>query len=70
MKLMKIEQYKTYRIVSERLLQSSAGTGPVKLLYPKSNTSNSFSSPIPSGIIPIAQNTAGKCKMIIIHIRT
>ena len=55
MKLMKTEQYKTYRIVSERLLPSSAGSGPVKLLYPKSNNSNSFSSPIPSGIIPVKE---------------
>lgn len=42
----------SYRIVSEILLPISAGRGPLKLLRPKSRTSNSFKHAIPSGMIP------------------
>lgn len=41
-----------YRILRERLLLKSDGNGPLKLLYPKSKTSRSFSSPISFGIYP------------------
>lgn len=42
----------SYRIVNEILLPISAGRGPLKLLRPKSKTSNSFKQEIPSGINP------------------
>lgn len=40
------------RIVRDRLLPRLAGIGTQRLLYPKSNTSSSFSSPISSGMVP------------------
>lgn len=45
----------TYRIANEKLQPRSAGSGPLKLLYPKSNTSNSFNPPIPPGMIPVKE---------------
>jgi len=41
-----------YRIAREILLPRSAGGCPLKLLYPKSKTSNSFNSTNPSGMVP------------------
>lgn len=42
----------THRMTRDRLSPRLDGRGPLKLLYPRSNTFNSFSSPIPIGIIP------------------
>lgn len=40
------------RVVRDRLLPSSDGKDPLKLLYPKSNTSSSFSFAISPGMFP------------------